>query len=781
GRNKLYSFINISCLAIGIAVCLTIALYVIHERSYDQFHRNADRIFTITGTFKMGSTSVNINRFSYATGPMLQKADPRVEGYLRGYKPYGKINWQNPAQTDARFSEKQNMIFADSRFYEFFTLKLLRGNPALVLQRPLTVVLSENAARKYFGNTYPIGKTLRYNNEYDLEVTGVAANPPSNSSLTYDFVASISSLGSMKDLAPLVNSQSVQAGSLLTWLQLKEPSDARKVELTLTELSKTEKDAAGDKFILTALPETHLHMNFGDFSNTRYLSIFPLVAGLILLLALVNYMSLATARATTRAKEVGVRKVMGAGRSRIAGQFYTESALYALLAFVLGVGLFLWFRGPFLNLLQLKIDDSFLFRPSVLLFFGGLLVVVIVAAGSYPALVLSGFNPVAVLYGRLSRRRGGERVRKGFSVFQFTISMSLIICSVIIGKELYHIRHTETGVDRENVVMIPFSKTLAHYGAFKQKVGMLAGVRRVATAQFAMYDGTNAFSVKLPGTDKQLWLSSMGIDNDFIALTGLQWKRKPVSELDLYDENHIVINEAAIGKLELPADPVGHPITMGNKNYTIAGVMQNFNYQSLQREIEPLCLFVTKDTSYERYGSGCLFVKIDARVNIPTVIESLKKTYGAYDQQTAFEYRFMDEAFDNMYKAEDRLAAMFDVFTVITIVIACLGLFALATFTAEQRMREIGIRKVLGASAVSIGKLLSVDFLRPVLVAMLIASPLSWWAMNKWLDEFVYKTPFSWWIFPMAGLSLLGIALATILFQSVRAANANPVDNLRVE
>ncbi|HEY6902114.1 MAG TPA: ABC transporter permease [Puia sp.] len=782
GRNKLYSFINISCLAIGIAVCLTIALYVIHERSYDQFHRNANRIFSITGSFKIGGMSININKFSYVTGPILQKSEPRVVGYLRGYTPYGKMNWQNPAQPEVRFSEKENLIFADSRWYEFFTLKLLRGNPAQVLQRPMTVVLSERAARKYFGNSDPIGKTIRYNNEYDLEVTGVAANPPSNSGLTYDFVASISSVEAMKDVAPLVQSQSVQAGSFLTWLLLKDPLSSKKVESALTELSKTPDNAAGDKFILTALPDMHLHMNFGDFSNTRYLGIFPLVAGLVLLLALVNYMSLATARATTRAKEVGVRKVMGAGRSRIAAQFYTESALYALLAFALGVLLFLWFRTPFLNLLQLKIDDSFLLRPAVLFFSAGLLVVVILAAGSYPSMVLSGFNPVAVLYGRLSRRRGGERVRRAFSVFQFTISMSLIICSVIIGKELYHIRHIETGVDRENVVMIPFSRTLAHYAAFKHKAGTLAGVQKVATAQFAMYAGTNAFSVSLPGTDKQFWLSSLGIDNDFIELTGLQWKRKPVSQVDLYDERHIVINEAAIGKLGLPADPVGHPVTLGNKTYSIAGVVKNFNFQSLQREIDALCLFVRKDTSYEnKGGSGCLFVKISAKTNIPTVMDELKRTYAEYDNQTAFEYRFMDEAFDSMYKAEDRLAAIFDIFTVITILIACLGLFALATFTAQQRMREIGIRKVLGASVVSIGKLLSVDFLRPVLVSMLIASPLSWWAMHKWLEGFVYKTPFSWWIFPAAGLMLLGIALGTILFQSMRAANANPVDNLRTE
>jgi putative ABC transport system permease protein len=784
-RNKLYSLINISCLAIGIAVCLTISLYVLHEHSYDRFHINAKRLFSVSGTFKMGNSEFHSNHLSYATGPLVQKADPRVEDYLRVYSPYAKVNLQNPGQPAARFSEEHNFLFADSHFFRFFTFPLKRGNWSQVLQRPFTVVLSQRAARKYFGDNDPIGKIIRYNGLYDLEVTGIAANPPSNSSLTFDFVASLSSISSIKDLNWMMKSQQVQGGSCLTWLQLKDRGAAKKVEASLGTLSMVPgvEKKYGDLYTLTALPDVHLHSNFGDFSNTRYLGIFPLVAGLILLLALVNYMSLATARATTRAKEVGVRKVMGAGRRRIAGQFYTESALYAGLSFVTGVVLFLWVRTWFLHLLQLQIDEAFLLDPKVLVFFTGLLLFVILVAGSYPSLVLSGFNPVAVLYGRLSRRRGGERVRKGFSIFQFTISMSLIICSIIIGKQLYHLRHTDTGVDRENVVTIPFNNTLPHYEAFKREIESLPGVLRAATAQFPMYKGYNAFSASIPGSDRTIGLAVISVDNDFISLTGLQWKQKPTSFVELYDDKHIVINEVAISKLNLPANPVGQQVSMANKNYTISGVLKDFNYQSLQHEIGPLCLFVSKDTAsaWGTTSSGCLFARIQTHVNIPTVVEAIKKTYSKYDRQTAFEYQFMDDAFDEQYKAEDRLAAMFNIFTGITIIIACLGLFALATFTTEQRIREIGIRKVLGASAASIGKLLSVDFLRPVLLAMLIASPLSWWAMHKWLEDFVYKTPFSWWIFPMAGVLLLAIALVTILYQSFRAAHANPVDNLRTE
>jgi putative ABC transport system permease protein len=473
-RNKLYSLINIGCLAIGIAVAMTILLYTLHEHSFDRFHKNADRIFSITATLSFGNSSFNTLALSYATGPLAKTADGHVDGYLRTAGPFQSVNLQT--QT-VQFTEK-NFLFADSNFFQFFSFQLLRGAPSAVLQRPYTVVLSASTAKKYFGNSDPIGQLIRYNDNYTFEVTGVAANPPSNSSLSYDFVASMSSMRAMKESEGAFHSQMVQGGTFRTWLLLKSADASTAVSQTLARLSHRPGDKGpADIYTLTALPDTHLHNNFDDTSNTRYLTIFPLVAVLILLLALVNYMSLATARATIRAKEVGVRKVMGAGRGRIAGQFYTESAVYAILSFAAGGMLFLLLRPCFFNLLQLPVDTSFLLAPKVLLCFAGLLFLVIAVAGSYPALVLSAFNPVAVLYGRLSRRRGSESIRKGFIVFQFTISMALVLCSIIIGKELYFFRHTDTGLSRDNVVMIPFGRHLPHYEAFKREVEALPGIR----------------------------------------------------------------------------------------------------------------------------------------------------------------------------------------------------------------------------------------------------------------------------------------------------------------
>ena len=417
----------------------------------------------------------------------------------------------------------------------------------------------------------------------------------------------------------------------------------------------------------------------------------------------------------------------------------------------------------------------------MLVFSGGLLALVIGAAGSYPSLVLSAFRPVTVLYGKMDRNKGGERVRKGFIVLQFAISMTLVLCSGIIGKELYHIRHTDTGIDRENVIMIPFGEKLRHYEAFKREVEAVSGIRGVTTAHYQMYAGFDAWSVKAPGTNKEVELQTMSVDNDFIRLLGLHWDEPPIHEMDLYDGKHLLLNEAAVNKLGLSGDPIGQRLTLGQDEMTVSGVLRDFNYQSLQASISPLCMFISRDTAWGHGERGCMLAKIAAHTNIPTIVDAIRKIYLRYDKQTEFSFTFADDAFDNQYKAEDRLAGLLGVFTVITIVIACLGLFALATFSAQQRVKEIGIRKVLGASTGSIGVLLSRDFLRPVLLAVLIACPLSWWVMNRWLQDFAYRTSLSWWIFAVAGLGLLGIALITVLMRSLKAGRANPVENLRAE
>jgi putative ABC transport system permease protein len=791
-RHKFYSLINIGCLSIGLGVVMTILLYILHEHSYDRWHKNADRIFTVQTRESFGARNFWISGLSYATGAAEKKSDPVVESMVRTLGVPGDVEFRNTISPDVDFLENEKFLYADSNFFEFFSFRLLRGRADEMLKRPFTVVLTEQTAKKYFGKTDPIGKSLLMNEKYLLEVTGIVADPPSNSTIRYNMIASQSTMSGVEEFRDYLEGFPGRPGEFRTYVLLRRRTDTARAVQSLRNLSllaegiKTgnEDDPRVYKrshdFRLRLLADSRLSGNLR--AGDKYLDAFTLVAGLILLLALVNYMSLATARSGLRAKEVGIRKVIGAGRDRIAVQFYIESALYAVVSFVAGGLIFLWFRPYFCRLLQLPIDAGFMVSPMVLVAFSGLLALVIFIAGSYPALVLSSFRPVVVLYGKLSRERGRERVRKGFIVFQFTLSMALVICSFVIGKQLYYMRHTDTGVDRENVVMVPFKKT-QHYSAYKQEVAELPGIQMAATSLDQLYQSTLTELVHLPGETKQTELEYLIVDSSFIPLMGLQWKEKPLAGSPWYDSSHLILNETAVSALHLDGLATGRQLEVGDKMVTVAGVLRDFNFFSLHSHIDPFSFTISADVDKDRdEGSyGILYLKIGPHVNVPTIIDGIHRIYARYDAKNPFDFQFLDEAYDQNYKVEDQLAGLFDLFSAVTIVIACLGLFALATFAAEQRLKEIGIRKVLGASVSSISALLSRDFLQPILLSVFIASPLAWWFMNKWLQNFAYRTSVSWWIFPAAGGVLLLIAQGTVLFRTIRAARANPTINLRSE
>lgn len=783
-RNKLYSLVNVGCLAVGIAVAMTIALYVLHEHSYDKWQANAARIFKVSSSIKYGNSSLEVDELGYQAGPMAQRSDSHVERYLRIYQPFEPPVLRLANAVGAGFAVEAPVLFADSDFFHFFSFRLVRGSADAVLSRPFTVVLSQRAARKFFGNADPIGKVITYGQDYRLEVTGISADPPSNSSINYDLVASVSSLSTMKEMADAVKSAGIQLGYFQTWLLLKDPLAAGSVAKTIGRAARSVAANSNetDSYHLTALPALHLHNNSGSFTN-YCLTILPIVAGLVLLLALINYISLSTAHGATRAKEVGVRKVLGGRRGSIAVQFYSESSVLAVLSFVLAIGLFLLFRAAFLRQLQLKIDSSFLLTPMVLACYAGLLAVVILISGSYPSLVLSAFKPVAVLYGKVSRQKGSERVRRILLVFQFVISMALILCSVIIWKELYFLRHTDTGLDRENVIMIPFHTGLSHYTAFKQEVESIPGIEKAATSQYELYQAYSVSSTIPRGSDQPIMLPAMLVDSDFVSVLDLGWAVHPAGPMTMFGQDGILLNETAVKKLELSGDPLGQNVKVFNKDCKVAGVLRDFNYESLQLKVGPLCLLLRgpEDSVWGITGDGCLIGRIRSHVNLPTLISRLREVYAKYDVRTPLQYSFLDDVFDNLYKTENRLEALFTIFTVVTVFIACLGLFALATFSAQRRMKEMGIRKVLGASVTSIGILLLRDFLWPVLLAILLASPISWWAMHYWLQNFAYQTDISWWIFPLAGTALLLIALMTVLLRTLQAGSSNPVVTLRVE
>ncbi len=780
-RNKLYSVVNIGGLAIGLAVCMTILLYVVHEHSYDRFHKDASKIYAVGVEEKMGDMSINTMAISYVVAPMIAQANPAVEGYVRMFGWYKTVEFELPSNPAVRYSEAKNFMFADSNFFNFFTYRLLRGNPSTVLLDPASVVLSRSMAKKYFGDADPVGQTLLYNGKNLLKVTGICADAPSNSSLSFSFIAPLSLIARTAD-SSMLRMNWFGGGNFWTFLKLKDTAARARVIGTAQNLAAMDKSemAAGIKFNLSRITDLHLSNNvMGTGNSTRYLQIFSLVAGLILLLALVNYMSLATARAVTRAREVGVRKAIGADRKSIAAQFYTESALYALFAFGTGVILFVLFRHAFFTMLGMQIDQSFSTRPAVLWTFAGLLVLTIGIAGSYPSLVLSAYNPVVVLYGKLSRQRGGVIVRKGFTVLQFSISIGLIICSLFILKQLQYMRHMDTGVDRDNVVMINCKASMRAYPSFQKEVQALPAVQKTATANYRFYNGFSMMPFRIGPQKKELAMSFMIVDTAFIQLLGLEWKEKPVSMADIMDGKHPVLNQAAVAQIGYRNPVTGQDLDERN---IIGGVVKDFNYSSLSSGIKPAALFIGRDTlAFGKPSDNILFVRLRAHSDVAAVLAKIKELYDSFDKSSIFSYQFLDEAYDLQYKEEDKLADLMSVFTVITVIIACLGLLALATFAAQQRTREIGIRKVLGASVGSIASKLSADFLKPVGLSLLLAIPAAGWVMHSWLNGYAFRTSLSWWVFLVAA-GLMGLAaLATVFFLSLKAARTNPAESLRAE
>jgi len=783
-KQRLFSLINITGLAVGLAVCMTIMMYVAHETSYDSFHKNADQIFSPRASIKMGGTTMSMAYMSYASGDIIKQRQPLVKDYIRTMAYFKPVIASNPERPGSKYSEKK-LLFADDNFFSFFSFKLISGNASNVLDKPFTVVLSEDMAEKYFGDENPIGKiiTLKTDSAFTYQVTGVAKNNPSNSSIEFNFVTSNQSLLKMKEASLYTGTKEISFGNFSVYLLLNHASDTAALRHNLDAMAKQAKTFDNVHYALAALPDSHLKSNFGDSSNIKYLKIFPLVAILILLLALVNYMSLSTARATLRAKEVGVRKVAGASRKTIATQFYIESAMFATISFALGYLLCYAFKPWFLNVLQLKIDDSFLYSPTVLILLFALLLLTILIAGSYPSLVLSAFKPVATLKGKMGKSTGGVIVRKVFTTLQFAISVGLIICGIVIDRQLYFFRHANTGINRENVVMIPVHNTFGNnYQAFKQDIKSLSGIESAATSHYAMFGGYDMNSFNGKTKDDNIMVSSLLADDQYIKTLGLKWKYAPAADQKLAGMEQLVINEAAIEKLHLPANPIGSYVQSGDHKFKVIGVLKNFNFSSLQSEISGLVLYIAPDNMPFFSRDGCsLLARIKPHTNLPTLLGKMQAIYKKYDKDTPFDYTFMDDAFNAQYKAEDRLASIFGVFTYITVILATLGLFGLAAFTIEQRTKEIGIRKVLGASLASINTLLSRDFLALVVLSIVIASPIAWWAMHKWLQGFAYRITISWWMFAAAGFIAVLTAIVTVSYHAIKAGIANPVDSLRSE
>ncbi|MVM33909.1 FtsX-like permease family protein [Spirosoma sp. HMF4905] len=792
-QNRTFSIINVLGLAIGMATCLLISLYILDELRFDRFNIKADRIYRVNTDLKIGEAEHQLATVPDPFGPTFAHDFPQVERQVR-FRNYGGYLVRKGAES----LKEEGVVFVDSTLFDVFTLPLVAGNPRTALTEPNTVVITESIARKYFGTTQVLGKTLTFNRTEQDKITGVIRDIPTTSHFRFDFFRSMLSIDEAKQgnwlgfnfTTYLLLKKGTQPSSLVA--QLRTFTD-RYASPALqkwggTDLKGFEKTGGYIRYSLMPLTDIHLRSDriseLAPNSDIRYVLMFGAMALFILLIACVNFMNLSTAQSAGRAKEVGMRKVLGSMHWQLIGQFLIESMLMSGLALVVAIGLGVVLL-PYFNTLanktiHLVAPDQLMLLPALL----GFALLVGLLAGSYPAFFLARFQPIKVLKGAVQSGARKSRLRNGLVVFQFATSLVIIIGTFVIYAQLNFIRSQKVGFDKDQVLLIKDANALGtQVAAFRNEVGQLPGVVTGTTTGFFPVDGWGQnseafFPEGVKEAEKALKMEIWNVDADYLPTLGIKLTEgRNFSKQLSTDSSAILINEAAARLLGYRS-PINHTIERKRSakrtdTYTIIGVVKDFNFQSLRQSVGPLILHLDKSEQ----GIG---FKLATR-DVAGVVANIEAKWKTMAGGQPFSYSFLDESFDRMYRSEQRVGQVFVSFAALAILIACLGLFGLSAFTAERRTKEIGVRKVLGASTGSIVGLLSKDFLKLVLIAIGIASPVAWYAMNRWLQNFAYKIDIGWWIFVLAGLLTLAIALLTVSFQSIKAALVNPVKSLRSE
>jgi putative ABC transport system permease protein len=678
-----------------------------------------------------------------------------------------------------RFKE-QNIGFADPSLLATMGLPMLWGNAKTALGEPGQIVLTRPLAEKYFGNQNPVGKTVIYDKHFPLTVSAVLDDLPTNSVIQFKGLVS---LGSIPTLGARLQDVYKSAGFLTTFLVLREGASVPAVEKKLDKIkADVQFTDITSRYLLEPLPSLHLDSRSQPKDARQSLYILLTIALIILALAVINYVGLTTARATKRAREVGIRKAMGGQRRELIAQFFLESFLTATLAFVLSIGL-IQVLFPWANhALELNMDN----RVLVQLPYWGLMVTLwlgcSLSAGAWPALVLSGFRPVFGLKGATNLRTGGAGLRRIFTTIQFTACIGLLVCSIVLYAQMRYLRTKNMGINRQQVVALYIDGEMApQFTALRDAIRGWAGPGNVATTNTRLFSNNiMTFFMKAEQTKKQLMVNALHVDKAFFEMMGVKWQYPPVGWESSVTRELRVYNQTALREAGIKGNPLQQPAPF--KDMPADGVVADFHVRSLHGPVSPMMLTVMSDTSRSVLADGgYLLVRLHPGTDVPAALAQLNTLYGRSRPVAPFDYYFLDDAYDKLYNKEERLSRLFNGFTGLTLLVASMGLLGLITFSIESRTKEIGIRKVLGASVTSIVTLLSKDFLRLVLLAMVLASPIAWYAMNRWLEDFAYKIDISWWIFALAGGLAIFIALLTVSFQSIRAALANPVKSLRSE
>jgi ABC-type antimicrobial peptide transport system, permease component len=784
-RNKVFSLINILGLAIGMTASFLIYQYVHTEFSYDGFHKNGKRIYRLATDIKLPAETIHEGASSSAMAFHLAQDFPQVEQFVR----LSQISLL--ARIGDRKFQEPNTFFADSSLFAVFDFPLINGDPQTALRHPFSMVISQTAAKKYFGDEDPLGKTLYImESAMPVQVTGVMADIPSNSSLKADIFLSFATYQQIFD--PQVNDQWGNFGTA-SFLLLKEGVDANRLQEQLPgflrqrlpqEIQQTEMS-----FTLVLEPFEGIYLGSTRITNSGFESgnlnnayVFSLVALFILLIACINFVNLTTARAAERGKEVGVRKVAGANRYQLVNQFLGEAVTVSLIAFAVAFMLIETTIPWFNQFVGKTAAFSFFSRPASLVVLVSLTLVIGLFAGSYPAFVLSSFKPTKVLKGRFAPGGNGIWLRKTLVITQFAVSVTLIAVTFIVYHQLSYMRNHDLGFNKTQTLVVE-TRFDSKQETFKSLLSSIPAVQS-ATRSGNIPGGDNgrvyAELENQNGDMQTVTVDLYNVDENFIPQYDIKVVAgRAFSTAFTSDSTHsLVLNERAVQLLGYsnPADAIDRQFRLGNgRTGTIIGVVKDFHFRSLQMQITPMAIQLGQG-NFSNYIS----VKIDTD-NLPSTMETIAARWQETIPNRPFNYFFADEFFDRQYRAEERFGQLFFQFALLTIFISCLGLLALVSYSTLQRKKEIGVRKVLGASVVNIIKLLSLDFVKLVLIAIAIAIPIAWWAMNNWLEDFAYRIEIQWWMFAVAGLAAVVIALLTVSGQAIRAAVANPADSLRDE
>jgi len=790
-RNKAFSIINIFGLSIGLATCLIIMLFVQNELSYDRYNKKADRIVRVIFMGEVQGEKMKEASVMPPVAKTLLADYPEVEEATRlNVAGSPMVNYG-----DNTFKE-ESVAFVDSNFFNVFTLPLLQGDKKTALLEPNTLVITRAIAQKYFGKEEAIGKVLYFKSwNTNYKVTGVIDKVPSNSHFHFDFFASMAGV-------PDAKSSSWMTSNFYTYLVLQKEYDYKQLQAKLPNvvekyiapqmqqamgitLKQFRQKGNNIGFYLQPITDIHLHsdlqFDLAPYGDIRYVYIFSAIAIFMLLIACINFMNLSTASASRRAREVGIRKVMGSLRGQLVRQFLVESLLITAVALLMSL-LFVQLVLPLFNnitgkTLGLQITENTGLLPTLLLL--GLITGIL--AGGYPAFFLSSFNPVTVLKGRLIAGKKTGWFRSGLVVFQFFISITLMVDTVVVYRQLSYIQSKKLGYEKEQVLILPETWLLGQKEAvLRQQLLQDPRVINVTSSGYlpaGPSDGNNFF---IYAQDEASQIKSLryDVEDTYIPTLGMQMAYGRNFSRDFADSTGIILNETtarafgweknAVGQTLKHRDNHGSEIT-----YHVIGVVKDFHFKSLHERISPLVMTLSKN-------SGTLIIKTKT-TDIAGLLATTKKNWASLNAQVPFTYSFLDDRFNKTYRAEQNTGLILGIFACLTILVACLGLFGLATFTATQRTKEIGIRKILGANVTAIVSLLSKDFLKLICIAFFIAIPIAWFIMNQWLQDFAYRTNIGWMAFAVAGILALLIALITISFQAIRAAISNPVKSLRTE